>query len=134
MLPCFARRTSPEAAAIHGTDIEVLDVRSQPQRIKEVSSVVGRAFAGRHSKSRSRAQLALGTRASSPQLPLGDPLRVEFLTFFMGVGVLQHGHPRRGIVYLRRVTRSRRLIARGRRVGVEHGYRHDDGGRATAVL
>ena len=88
MLPCFARRTSPEAAAIHGTDIEVLDVRSQPQRIKEVSSVVGRAFAGRHSKSRSRAQLALGTRASSPQLPLGDPLRVEFLTFFMGVGVL----------------------------------------------
>ena len=90
------------AAAIHGTDIEVLDVRSQPQR-KEVSSVVGRAFAGTAKADPERSfHWLLG-----PQLPLGDPRRVEFLTFFSDIPVMQHGHPRRGIVLATRDAQSK---------------------------
>ena len=89
-----------EAAAIHGTDIEVLNVRSQRM---EVSSVVGRAFAGTAKADPERSfDWVLG-----PQLPVGDPRRVEFLTMFMVVPVLQHGHPRRGIVLATRDAQSK---------------------------
>ena len=88
------------AAAIHGTDIEVLNVRSQRM---EVSSVVGRAFAGTAKADPERSfHWVLG-----PQLPVGDPRRVEFLTMFMVVPVLQHGHPRRGIVLATRDAQSK---------------------------
>ena len=91
MLPCCAPRTSPVAAAIHGTDIEVLNVRSQRA---EIASVIGRAFAGTANADPERStSWILG-----PQLPLGDPRRAEFATTFMTVPLVQDGHPRRGIV------------------------------------
>jgi GNAT superfamily N-acetyltransferase len=62
--------------------------------VREVSSVVGRAFAGTAKADPERAMhWVLG-----PQLPLCDPRRVEFLAMFLTVPVLQHGHPRRGLV------------------------------------
>ena len=93
MLPCCAPRTSPGAAgaAIHGTDIEVLNVRSQRA---EIASVIGRAFAGT-----ANADPERGTSwILGPQLPLGDPRRAEFATTLMTVPLVQEGHPRRGIV------------------------------------
>jgi hypothetical protein len=108
MLPCFARRTSPEAAAMHR--------HRGPRRALPAPAYKGSLIGCRPSVCRKAQQKqiqstawhwVLGRRASSPQLPLGDPLRVEFLTFFMGVGVLQHGHPRRGIVLATRDAQSK---------------------------
>ena len=91
MLPCFAPRTSPGAAAIHGTDIEVLNVRTQRA---EIASVIGRAFAGTANADPERStSWILG-----PQLNLGDPRRVELATYWMTIPLVQDGHPRRGIV------------------------------------
>ena len=92
MLPCLAPRTSPEAAAIHGTDIEVLNVRSQRA---EIASVIGRAFAGTANADPERSMhWILG-----PQLPLGDPRRrAEVATTLMTFQLVQDGLPRRGIV------------------------------------
>ena len=91
MLPCCAPRTSPVAAAIHGTDIEVLNVRSQRA---EIASVIGRAFAGTANADPERSMhWILG-----PQVPLGEPRRAEVAATLMLFQLVQDGHPRRGIV------------------------------------